>query len=239
MPTWDDVRRIALALPDVEDTTTYGQPCFKVNGRPFVNTGRVEGAIVTRAPDEERDLLISRTARRVLRHTALRRLGGGARPARGRRRGRARGQARGLLRVHPRQAEAAEALDATRRRRGSCAGSSRAPPCSRPEAAVRGEHVRRASGARRRSSGRVPAVLVALNEEELDHRAVEHERALPGEALPGRASRARAVRRPRPSPPPGRAGRGLRARAAGSARAAPHPSPRRPTSRSPRPRNIV
>lgn len=59
MPTWEDVRRIALSLPDVEETTTYGQPCFKVNGRPFVNTGRVDGAIVTRAPDQERDLLIS------------------------------------------------------------------------------------------------------------------------------------------------------------------------------------
>ncbi len=59
MPSWDDVRRIALSLPGAEETTTYGRPCFKVNGRPFVNTGRVEGAIVTRAPDEERDLLIA------------------------------------------------------------------------------------------------------------------------------------------------------------------------------------
>jgi hypothetical protein len=59
MPTWDDVRRIASALPDAEATTSYGQPCFKINGRPFVNTGRVEGAIVTRAPDDERDLLIA------------------------------------------------------------------------------------------------------------------------------------------------------------------------------------
>lgn len=58
MPGWEDVRRIALALPGAEEATTYGQPCFKVNGRPFVNTGRVEGAIVTRAPDEERDLLL-------------------------------------------------------------------------------------------------------------------------------------------------------------------------------------
>ena len=58
MPTWDDVRRIALSLPGAEESTTHGQPCFKVNGCPFVNTGRVEGAIVTRAPDEERDLLI-------------------------------------------------------------------------------------------------------------------------------------------------------------------------------------
>jgi hypothetical protein len=55
---WDDVRRIALSLPGAEEATSYGAPCFKVNGRPFVNTGRVDGAIVTRAPDEERDLLL-------------------------------------------------------------------------------------------------------------------------------------------------------------------------------------
>lgn len=59
MSSWDDVRRIARSLPGAEETTTYGQPCFKVNGQPFVNTGRVDGAIVTRAPNEERDLLIS------------------------------------------------------------------------------------------------------------------------------------------------------------------------------------
>jgi hypothetical protein len=59
VPTWVDVRRIALALPGAEEATSHGHPCFKVNGRPFVNRGRVDGAIVTRAPDEERDLLIS------------------------------------------------------------------------------------------------------------------------------------------------------------------------------------
>ena len=58
MLTWDDVGRIARGLPDVEETLYYGAPCFKVNGRPFVNPGRIDGAIVTRAPDEERDLLI-------------------------------------------------------------------------------------------------------------------------------------------------------------------------------------
>ncbi len=58
MPTWEDVRRIALALPDAEESTSYGHPCFKVNGRPFVNVSREDGAISTRAPDEERDLLI-------------------------------------------------------------------------------------------------------------------------------------------------------------------------------------
>jgi hypothetical protein len=59
VPTWADVERIAAALPGAEAATTYGQPCFKVNGRPFVNVGRVAGAIVTRAPDVERDLLIA------------------------------------------------------------------------------------------------------------------------------------------------------------------------------------
>ena len=59
MLTWDDVARIARALPDAEETLYFGAPCFKVNGRPFVNTGRVDGAIVTRAPDDERDLLIA------------------------------------------------------------------------------------------------------------------------------------------------------------------------------------
>jgi hypothetical protein len=58
MPTWEDVRRIALALPDAEESTSYGHPCFKVNGRAFVNVSREDGAISTRAPDEERDLLI-------------------------------------------------------------------------------------------------------------------------------------------------------------------------------------
>jgi hypothetical protein len=59
MPSWNDVRRISLTFPNAEETTSYRQPCFKVNGRPFVNVGRVEGAIVTRAPDAERDLLIN------------------------------------------------------------------------------------------------------------------------------------------------------------------------------------
>ena len=58
MATWDDVARIASALPDAEETTSYGSPCFKVNGRPFVNVGHEQGAFVTRAPAEEVELLI-------------------------------------------------------------------------------------------------------------------------------------------------------------------------------------
>jgi len=59
VPTWDDVRRIASALPGAEESTSYRQPCFKVNGRTFVNVStREAGAIVTRAPLAEVDLLL-------------------------------------------------------------------------------------------------------------------------------------------------------------------------------------
>jgi hypothetical protein len=58
VPTWADVRRIALSLPGAEESTSYGRPCFKVNGRPFVNTSREAGAISTRCSAEEMELLI-------------------------------------------------------------------------------------------------------------------------------------------------------------------------------------
>ena len=58
MPTWEDVRRIALALPGAEESTSYGNPCFKVKGRPFANTSREPGAISTRCSPEEMELLI-------------------------------------------------------------------------------------------------------------------------------------------------------------------------------------
>jgi hypothetical protein len=52
--TWDDVRRICLALPAVEER---GQT-FRTNGRIFVNMSREPGAISTRAPQEELELLM-------------------------------------------------------------------------------------------------------------------------------------------------------------------------------------
>lgn len=36
MATWDDVRRLALALPETEEGTAYGQPAWKVGGKLFV-----------------------------------------------------------------------------------------------------------------------------------------------------------------------------------------------------------
>jgi len=36
MATWDDVRRLALALPDTTEATSYGSPAWKVAGKAFV-----------------------------------------------------------------------------------------------------------------------------------------------------------------------------------------------------------
>ena len=36
MATWDDVRRLALALPEVTESTSYGQPAWKVRDRLVV-----------------------------------------------------------------------------------------------------------------------------------------------------------------------------------------------------------
>jgi hypothetical protein len=58
MASWEDVRRISLALPDVEEGTTYGNPAFKVKGRSFVSASREEGAIYLPRPDDEVHLLI-------------------------------------------------------------------------------------------------------------------------------------------------------------------------------------
>jgi hypothetical protein len=58
MATWEDVRRVALALPDVEEGTSWGRPALKVNGRAFVHPSREDGAIYLPRPQEEVDLLL-------------------------------------------------------------------------------------------------------------------------------------------------------------------------------------
>jgi hypothetical protein len=59
MPSWDDVRRIALALPDAEESTSYGRPALKVKGRAFVSESREEGAIYLPRPQDEAEFLLS------------------------------------------------------------------------------------------------------------------------------------------------------------------------------------
>ena len=58
MANWEDVCRIAAALPDVEESTSYGKPAFRIKGRAFVNTSREQDAIFVRCDDDDAELLI-------------------------------------------------------------------------------------------------------------------------------------------------------------------------------------
>ena len=59
MATWDDVRKLALALPEAEDSTTYGKPAFKVAGKAFAwESPHEQGALVLRCDPGERPLMI-------------------------------------------------------------------------------------------------------------------------------------------------------------------------------------
>jgi hypothetical protein len=58
--TWPDVLRVALTLPETEESTSYRMPCAKVRGRTFLNMSPHEdGALVLRCPVEERELLLA------------------------------------------------------------------------------------------------------------------------------------------------------------------------------------
>ena len=59
MATWDDVQRLALALPEVEEGTLYGRTAYKVRGKSFVWESPHEfGACVMRVDPPERRLLL-------------------------------------------------------------------------------------------------------------------------------------------------------------------------------------
>ena len=55
MADWEDVRRLCLALPNVEERGST----FRTNGRIFVNMSHEAGAISARAPQEELELLLA------------------------------------------------------------------------------------------------------------------------------------------------------------------------------------
>ncbi len=51
---------LARGLPQVEESTSWGSPCFKVGGKTFAGlTTRHEGAVWTRCDREERPLLVA------------------------------------------------------------------------------------------------------------------------------------------------------------------------------------
>ncbi len=61
MASWRSVRAIAAAFPGAEESTTYGQPAFKVGGKLFawLSPDRAaEGALAVRVDLGEKELLL-------------------------------------------------------------------------------------------------------------------------------------------------------------------------------------
>lgn len=57
--TFDDVRQLALALPEVEEGKSYGTPAFKVRGK-FLSRLKEDGeTLVVRIDIDERDVLMA------------------------------------------------------------------------------------------------------------------------------------------------------------------------------------
>lgn len=62
MTDWETVREIAGALPGAEESTTYGQPAFKVGGKLFawISPDRhADGALALRIDLDEKPLAIA------------------------------------------------------------------------------------------------------------------------------------------------------------------------------------
>jgi hypothetical protein len=59
---WDEVRDLALDLPDVEESTSWGHPALKVRGRWFAGLSphkEAAGALVLRCDPNERPLMLA------------------------------------------------------------------------------------------------------------------------------------------------------------------------------------
>ncbi len=58
MPDAEDVRRVALSLPDTTEKIAWNMPTFRVAGKMFVTVPEEETSIAVRCPKEERDELV-------------------------------------------------------------------------------------------------------------------------------------------------------------------------------------
>jgi len=58
MPDADDVRRIALSLPDTTEKIAWSMPTFRVAGKMFATLPEDETSLAVRCPKEERDELV-------------------------------------------------------------------------------------------------------------------------------------------------------------------------------------
>jgi hypothetical protein len=61
--TFDTVRKIGLALPDVKESTSYGASSLKVRGKlftcPAINKSAEPGSLMVRIDREQRDALLA------------------------------------------------------------------------------------------------------------------------------------------------------------------------------------
>ncbi|MFJ8545110.1 MmcQ/YjbR family DNA-binding protein [Streptomyces sp. NPDC093586] len=58
MPDAEDVRRIALSLPDTTEKTAWSMPTFRVAGKMFATLPEDETSMAVRCPKEERAELV-------------------------------------------------------------------------------------------------------------------------------------------------------------------------------------
>ncbi|MEU1166976.1 MmcQ/YjbR family DNA-binding protein [Streptomyces sp. NPDC090075] len=58
MPEAEDVRRVALSLPDTSEKVAWSMPTFRVAGKMFATLPEDETSIAVRCPKEERDELV-------------------------------------------------------------------------------------------------------------------------------------------------------------------------------------
>ena len=57
MPVWEDVRRLALALPQVEEGGHFGLPAWRVGGKQFAGKSRTGEALIVRLDPEDQSNL--------------------------------------------------------------------------------------------------------------------------------------------------------------------------------------
>ena len=63
MATWEDVRTLALELPEAEESTSYRKLAFKVRGKAFAwESPHEHGALVVRVDPGERPFLLGANA---------------------------------------------------------------------------------------------------------------------------------------------------------------------------------
>jgi hypothetical protein len=57
--TYDDVRKIALTMPNVEEGTSYGTPALKVKKKLFVRLREEGDVIVLKMPFDQREAMMA------------------------------------------------------------------------------------------------------------------------------------------------------------------------------------